>query len=165
MEGLSKKELKVISFLEFHEMFFFIRSDIKQFFRNVNEMNVYLHRLRKKGRIIKLNKTKYYLIPIKAFKGHWSEHPFIIIDEIFNGKDYFIGGMAAANYYRLIEQIPTKIEVYSSKKQGNKKFFNFTILFRRIRSLNPRDYVKKELKKHTFIIASNKKIEKWLKSR
>nr|MBA4404770.1 hypothetical protein [Nanoarchaeum sp.] len=128
-------------------------------------MNVYLYRLKKKGRIIKLNKTKYYLIPVKAFKGHWSEHPFIIVDEIFNGKDYYISGMAAAHYWGLIEQIPTQIEVHCTKKQGVKQVFNFKIIFKRVRLIKPKDFVKQKIKEHTFFIESKKRVEKWLKSR
>ncbi|MEM5802275.1 MAG: hypothetical protein QXQ18_02745 [Candidatus Aenigmatarchaeota archaeon] len=165
MKGISRKEMNVISFLELNEMFFFTRNNIKQFFKNENEMNVYLHRLKQKGRIIKLNKTKYYLIPIRAFKGYWSEHPFIIVDEIFNGKDYYIGGMAAAHYWGLIEQIPTQIEVFCTKKQGSKRIFNFTIIFKRVRSINEKDFVKREIRGHGFFIASKKKVKEWLKSR
>jgi predicted transcriptional regulator of viral defense system len=164
MNGISKKELDIISMLELNEKFFFTRDDIKQFFKNDNEMNVYIHRLSRKGRIIKLNKTKYYLIPIRAFKGHWSEHPFVIIDEIFNGKDYYITGMAAAHYWGLIEQIPTKIQVCCTKKQGTKKIFNFTIIFKRVRSLNAKDFVRRKIKGHDFLIASKRKVEEWLKS-
>jgi hypothetical protein len=140
--------------LELDEKFSFTRDDIRHFFKNDNEMNVYIHRLIKKGRIIKLNKTKYYLIPVRAFKGHWSEHPFIVIDEIFNGKDYYISGMAAA-----------QIEVRCTKKQGIKKIFNFTIIFKRVRSLNAKDFVKRKIKGHSFLIASKRKVEEWPKSR
>jgi predicted transcriptional regulator of viral defense system len=165
MSGLSKKEIEIISMLELNEKFFFTRDDIRRFFKNDNEMNVYIHRLIKKGRIIKLNKTKYYLIPIRAFRGHWSEHPFIVIDEIFNGKDYYISGMAAAHYWGLIEQIPTQIEVRCTKKQGIKKIFNFTIIFKRVRSLSAKDFVKRKIKGHSFLIASKRKVEEWLKSK
>lgn len=165
MEGISKKEIDIVSMLELNEKTFFTRKDIKRFFRNDNEMNVYIHRLKKKGRIIKLSKRKYYLIPVRAFKGHWSDHPFIVVDEIFNGKDYFITGMAAAHYWGLIEQIPTQIEVHCTKKQGVKRIFNFTIIFKRIRSLSTKDFVVRKIKGHNFLIASRKKVEKWLKSR
>ena len=163
MEGLSKKELEIVSFLELKEKFFFTKEDVKQFFRNENEMNVYIHRLKKKRRIFRLNKAKYCLIPVRAFKGHWSEHPFIVIDEIFNGKDYYISGMAAAHYWGIIEQIPTQIEARTTKKQGFMKVFNFRIIFKRTRSLSPGDFVKRKIKGHGFLIASRKVVE-WVKS-
>lgn len=164
MEGISKKEIDMISMLELKEKFFFTREDIRQFFRNDNEMNVYIHRLKNKGRIIRINRAKYYLIPVRAFKGHWSEHPFIVIDEIFNGKDYYIAGMAAAHYWGLIDQIPAQIEARCTKKQGKKKIFNFTIIFKRVRSLNATDFVKQKIKGHDFRIRA-KKESKWQISR
>ncbi len=164
MKGISKKEINMISMLELKEKFFFTREDIRQFFKNDNEMNVYIHRLKEKGRIIRINRTKYYLIPVRAFKGHWSEHPFIVIDEIFNGKGYYISGMAAAHYWGLIDQIPAQIEARCIKKQGKRKIFNFTIIFKRTRSLNAKDFVKQKIKGHDFNIVSKKEIE-WKMSR
>lgn len=164
MKGISRKEIDMISVLELKEKFFFTREDIRQFFRNDNEMNVYIHRLKKKGRIIRINKAKYYLIPVRAFRGYWSEHPFIVIDEIFNGKDYYISGMAAAHYWGLIDQIPAQIEVCCTKKQGKRKIFNFTIIFRRVRSLNAKNFVKQKIKGHDFNIITKKEIE-WQISR
>ncbi len=165
MKGISNREIEIVSFLEFDDKFFFTRNDIKHFFRNSNEMNVHIHRLKKKGRIVKLNKTKYYLIPVRAFKGHWSEHPFIIVDELFNGKDYYIGGMAAAHYWGLIEQIPTQVEVCCTKKQGSKKIFNFAIVFKRVRPASMKDFVRREIKGHSFYVASKARVNAWLKSR
>lgn len=164
MMGLSKKEIDMVSFLELNEKFFFTRDDIRKFFRNENEMNVYIHRLKEKGRIVKLSRRKYYLIPVRAFKGHWSEHPFIIIDEMFNGKDYYIGGAAAAHYWGLIEQIPTQIVVYCTKKQGAKRLFNFKIIFKRVRRLDAKNFAKRKIKGHDFFIAKKSVVEKWLTS-
>lgn len=120
-KGISEKELKFISELEFKEKYFFTRSEIKHHFASENEMSVYLHNLMKKGRIIKLNQKKYYLIPIKAKSGGWAEHPFIVIDEIMNGEKYCIVGKAAAYYWKLIDQIPFEYRVYNSKRHGIKK--------------------------------------------
>lgn len=161
MKGISSKEIKVISWLELENKRFFTKKDIKQFFKNKNEMNVYIHKLKRKKRIIRINKDKYYLIPIKAYKDRWAEHPFIIIDEIFNGKDYFIGGKAAAHYWGHIEQIPTEIDVYSTKKQGSRKIFGVKINFRRTTKKNMKGFVTKKINDHEFIIANRKKSLKW----
>jgi len=161
MKGLSAKEIEVISYLELENKRFFTRDDIKRFFKNKNEMSVYIHKLKNKKRIIKLNKTKYYLVPIKAFRGHWSEHPFIIVDEIFNGKDYFIGGKAAAYYWGFIQQIPTEIDVYSTKRQGSKEIFGVRIRFIRTSKKNMRGFVKRTVKGHSFIIANKKRSKEW----
>ena len=160
-KGISSKEIEVISYLELEEKRFFNKSDIRRFFKNKNEMGVYIHKLKNKKRIIRINKDKYYLIPIKAYQGYWSEYPFIVIDEIFNGKDYFIGGKAAAHYWHYIEQIPNEIDVYTTKKQGRRDIFNFTIRYRRTTKRNMRGFVIKKIKSHKFIIADKKRALEW----
>lgn len=165
MAGLSGKEIGVVSFLELNEKFFFTRNDVKRFFRNYNELSVHLHILRKKGRIIKLNRSKYYLIPVKAFKGHWSEHPFIVIDEIFDGKNYFIGGFAAAHYWKLIDQIPTKTEVYCTSNSAVKEFFHHKIVFKRLRKRRITGFERREIKGHGFNILAREKVKEWLESK
>ncbi len=165
MNGLSGKEIEIVSFLELDEKFFFTRKDIKRFFKNYNEVSVYLHKLKNKGRIIKLNKSKYYLIPVKAFKGYWSEHPFIIVDEIFNGKNYYINGYAAAHYWKLIDQIPTKTEVYCTNKRGAREIFNHKIVFKTLRKHRITGFERKQIKGHGFNIATKKKVKEWLKSK
>lgn len=161
-KGLSEKELSFISKLELDEKYFFTRDDIKDNFTSINEMNVYLYRLKKKGRIIKLNKTKYFLIPIKAVNSKWSEHPFILIDEIMNGKDYCIVGKAAAYYWKLIEQIPFEFQAYNTKKQKLMNIFHARICFIKRRKKNIPEGVVKSIYGHNFIIASKKESRKWI---
>ena len=165
MEGLSSKEIEIVSYLELNESFFFTKKEILRFFNNKNDLGVYLHRLKKKGRIVKLTNEKYYLIPVRAFRGYWSEHPFIIIDEMFNGKDYVIRGMAAAHYWSLVEQIPTTIEVQCMNRQGERTIFNFTIIFKRTRKNGLQRAVIRKVKGHSFRIAPREDVMEWLNSR
>lgn len=160
-KGLSEKELKFISKLELKGKYFFTREDIKDNFTNDNEMNVYLHRLKKKGRIIKLNKSKYFLIPIKAVNSKWSEHPFILIDEIMNGKDYCIVGKAAAHYWKLIDQIPREYQVYNTKKHSLINIFHTNINFKKRRRKNLPKNTRRRIYNHLFIIATKKAAKKW----
>ncbi|MBU2639459.1 MAG: hypothetical protein KKG75_01990 [Nanoarchaeota archaeon] len=161
-KGLSEKELKFISKLELKENYFFTRNDIKDNFKTINEMNVYLHRLKKKERIIKLNKTKYFLIPIKAVNNKWSEHPFILIDEMMNSKNYCIVGKAAAFYWKLIEQIPREYEVYNTKKHGKITIFHTDIYFKKRRKKNFPEYEERNIYNHKFIIATRKEAKRWI---
>ena len=158
-KGLSDKEMKVVSYLELEEKMFFAKKGIRKFFKSENEVNVYIYKLKKKGRIVRINKRKYYLIPVRAYKG-WAEHPFIVADEIFNGKGYYIGGKAAANYWGLIDQIPTVIDVFSTKRQGTKRILGSVFKFRRVRKmLKP---VKRKIKNHNFLIAPKKECKRWI---
>ncbi len=159
MKGISGKEMKVVSFLELEGKRFFRREDIRDFFTSDNEMNVYLHRLRKKDRIVKLNRDKYYLVPIKAYEGKWSEHPFVVVDEMFEDVEYCIGGKAAAYHWNLIDQIPTQVDVFSRTRQGEKEIFDFTVKMRRVRKLP--DYTKEETDGHRFFVATEEESKKW----
>tara|TARA_Y100000310_G_scaffold239918_1_gene243712 strand:- start:2763 stop:3254 length:492 start_codon:yes stop_codon:yes gene_type:complete len=161
-QSLSERELAFISKLELKKRYFFTRNDIRDNFTSDNEMNVYIHRLKKKKRIIKLNKTKYFLIPIKAIKSKWSEHPFIIIDEIMNGKNYCIVNKAAAHYWKLIDQIPFEYIVYNTTKQKTVTIFNARIKFTRRRKKNFPETTIKKIHNHQFIIATKKESKKWI---
>ena len=165
MEGLSKKETEIIAELEFKEHYYFTREDIKHHFQKDSQMRHTLHKLLKKERIVSLNKNKYYLITIKARKGKWADDSFIIADEVCNGKDYFIGGWAAANYYRLTDQIPMKIEVYTTKRQGTKKIINTTFIFRRTTKEKTARAITKHIMRHPFKIINKKEAEQWLRGR
>lgn len=165
MKGISKKEIEIISELEFDEKYFFTSSDINKHIKNKMQRYNIIKSLLKKKRIIKLNRNKYFLIPIRAKSGGWSEHPFIIIDEIFNGKDYFIGGVAAANYWKLIEQIPFEFDVYTTKRQGKIEIFNARIIFHRTTENRIKNAIKRKKYEHNFLIQSKKETKKWMKSR
>lgn len=160
-KGLSEKELSFISRLELKQKYFFTRKEIRKYFTSDNEMGVYLHRLKKKGRILKLNQSKYYLIPIKAVKGKWSEHPFILIDEIMNGKEYCIVGQAAKHYWKLIDQIPFEYEVVNTKRHTEVTIFNARIKFKKRRKEDIPKGLIKEIYKHTFKILTKKEAKEW----
>ena len=159
---LSEKELEFISRFELRGKTYFTREDIKRYFNSDNEMNVYLHRLRKKRRIIKLNQSKYMLIPVKAVNMNWSEHPFIIIDEMMNGKDYCIVGKAAAYYWKFIDQIPFVYEIYNTKMHKEIEIFHAKLKFKKRRVINLPKRVTKKIKNHNFIIATKEETKKWI---
>lgn len=165
MKGLSKKEIELISELEFSKKYYFSRENIAHHFKKRSQLNHTIHKLLQKKRIISLNKNKYYLIPIKAKRGKWADNPFIIADEMFDGKDYFIGGWAAANYWQITDQIPMKIEVYTTKRQGKCNILNTSFIFRRTTKKRINSAVEKKIANHVFRIQSEKDTKKWIKSR
>jgi len=165
IRSLSQKEVEIIAWLEFYQKYFFTIKDISQFFKNKKQRYNIIQKLIQKKRIINLNKEKYYLIPIKARTGGWSEDSFILADEIFNGKDYFIGGWSAANYWRLTDQIPFWVEVFTTKRQGKKEILNTRFIFRRTTPEKIKKAIIKKLNKHPFKIMSRREMKKWMKSR
>lgn len=165
IKSLSAQEVRIISDLEFKQKYYFTKDDIKDFFENQSKLNYTIHRLITKKRIVKLNRNKYYLVPIKARTGKWTDDSFIIADEIFNSKDYYIGGWAAANYWRLTEQIPMKIEVYTNKRNGTMKILSNTFIFRKTTPRRINNAVIKKSNAHIFRILSKKEAKEWMKLR
>jgi predicted transcriptional regulator of viral defense system len=165
MNSLSKKEMEIIANFEFEQKYFFTRKDIKPFFEKEQQMNDFIFGLKKKSRIIRINRSKYYLIPIKARSGGWSEHAYIIADEICNGKEYFIGGWAAAKYWGLTEQIPVQIDIYTTRRQGKYKIMNTRFVFHRTTKQKINTAINKEVEKHRFIILNKEDAKKWMKQR
>lgn len=165
MKGISKKEIEIISWLEFHNKYFFTSEDIDKFVSNKTQRYNVVKNLLRKQRIVKLNRTKYYLVPIKAKSGHWSEHSFILADEICNGKDYFIGDWSAANYWRLTDQIPFVIGVYTTRRQGKISVMSSKILFHRTSKKMIERAVTRTIQDHLFRILSKEDSKKWMKLR
>lgn len=165
MEGLSKKEIEIVSWLEFHKKYFFSSGDIDNFSKNKAQRYNLVKNLIKKNRIVKLNRTKYYLIPIKAKSGSWSEHPFVIADEACNGKDYFIGGWAAANFWEITDQVPMQIDIYTTKRQGKIKVLNTRLLFHRTTKKRTENAAIRNIEGHSFKIENKKDSKKWMKSK
>lgn len=163
MEGLSKKELELISSLEFDKKYFFTAADVDTFVKNKTQRYNVIKHLIKKKRIIKLNKRKYYLIPIKAKTGGWSEDPFLVIDEMMDGKNYFVGGWAAANYWRLTDQIPFQYDVYTTKRQGRVTIFHARIVFHRTTKKRITSSVVEKVAHHSFRLAAQPEMKAWIK--
>ncbi|MBU1201895.1 MAG: hypothetical protein KJ583_06330 [Nanoarchaeota archaeon] len=165
MKGLSQKETQIIAELEFSRKYYFTREDIAHHFEKDSSMRHTIHKLIQKERIISLNKNKYYLVPIKAKTGKWADEAFIIADEVMNGKEYYIGGWAAANYWRLTDQIPVKIEVYSLKRFGKTTFLNTPFIFRKTSEKKLKQTVTKRITGHIFKILNKEETKKWISKR
>ena len=165
MKGLSKKEIEIISELEFYKKYFFESSDIDKFVANKGQKYHTIKKLIQKERIVKLNKSKYYLVPIKAKSGKWGVHEFILADEICNGKDYYIGGWSALNYWQLTDQIPMQVDIYTTRRQGRTKILNIRVIFHRTSERRIEKAVEREIEGHKFKIISKEEAEKWIKSK
>ena len=165
MKGLSKQEIKVIAELEFYQKYYFTKEDIKHHFIEEKNIKDFIYHLQKKGRIFRINRKKYYLVPIKAKSGKWTDHPFIIADQMCDSKDYFIGGWAAANYWHLTEQVPMQADVYTTRRQGKVQILNNRIVFHRTSKKRIARAVLEKIMDKTFRILSKEEAKEWMKSR
>ena len=166
IEGLSKNEIKAVADLEFSKKYFFRKADISQHFKNRKQLSNTLFTLKKKGRILKLGRDKYYLVPIKARKGMWFESPIIITDEMMDGKDYFIGGWYAAHYWHLTDQVPMQVDIFTTRRQGKTKVMNMRFVFHRTTKKRiERESIKGTTEGHEFRIMSKEESRRWMRPR
>ena len=165
MKGLSAREVAIAAWLEFRQRYFFTGRDIARFTKTRTRQYNTIKSLVRKRRVVKLNRTKYYLVPIRAAGGRWSEHPFIIADEMCNGADYFIGGWSAASYWGLTGQVPLQTDVYTTRRQGKKKVLSAAVVFHRTSPQRLRRSVRRELHGHAFNVLSKEETKRWLESR
>src|SRR3989338_4131075 len=161
MESLSKKELELIADLEFQKKYYFTTNDIQNHFNDKKQLTNTLYRLRKKERIIKLNQKKYYLVPIKARYGKWVDNPLIVADEICNGENYVIGGWYAAYYWKLTDQIPMQVDIYTTKKQGKMNVLNKRFVFHRSTAKKVNRAVIQRIENHSVRILPKKESQQW----
>jgi predicted transcriptional regulator of viral defense system len=162
MVNLSDRAITVISNLEFKKKYYFLKEDIRKHFSSDKQLYDFIYNQRKNERIIKLNKNKYFLIPIKARFRKWTDNPLIVADEIMNGSNYYVGGWYAAKYWKLTEQIPMQIDIYSTKKFGKMKIMNKKYVFHRIRIKALEKGIKKNIEGHQFIILKKNETQKWI---
>ena len=94
--------------MEFKNKSYFTTKDIEHLIPTKSQIKDVIYAMRKKGRIVSLNKNKYFIVPMKSRIGSWTDEPFVIADEMMNSSNYYIGGWASANYWRLTDQIPSK---------------------------------------------------------
>ena len=165
IKSLSEQEVRVIADLEFREKRFFTREDVKHHFDSISKISYFIHRLKTKKRIVKLNRNKYYLIPFQSRTGRWSEEAFIIADEMMNSKNYYLGGWTSAYYWKLTDQVPMKIEIYTNKRGGFAKILTETFIFKKTTQKRITNSVTKKIKGHQFKILSKSESKKWIQSK
>ena len=163
--GLSNLEIRLASELEFRKKYYFTRNDIARLFENKKQLSNTIFGLRKKERVIKLNRSKYYFVPVKARTGKWVDEIAVAVDEILDGKDYFIGGWFAANYWRFTNQTPMQVDVYTTRRQGKMNLFNTRIVFHRTSRKSLAKAARQETNQHYFFVINRKEAGKWMKSK
>lgn len=77
-----------------------------------------LKRLKKKKRVIPLQKGIYLFAPLKSGKeGHWSEDAFLVAKKLAGKENYYIGFLSAMNHYGMTEQIPVIVHVVLTRQK------------------------------------------------
>jgi len=106
-------ELKLLFELEQRKNFIFTFAEAKSILKSSDaSVKNIIKRLKKKKRIIRLQKGTYLFAPLKSGKeGYWSENAFIVVPYLVRTDQYYIGFLSAMNYWGMTEQIPQTVYV------------------------------------------------------
>lgn len=82
-----------------------------------------LHRLTLKGRIQRIKRGYYILVPARAgYQTSWTEHVFSFLNGILD--EYYVGYWTALNYWQMTEQIPRTIFIATRKRRRDFTYNN-----------------------------------------
>lgn len=115
-KNLSKDEIYLISRAEFEKQELITTQFVQKLFPDKNKASRVLVFLTKKGRLLRLEKGKYVLVPIKAPNQQWMPSEFVIADLWMGDAPYYIGYFTMYNYWGFTEQIPRTIFVLNTAK-------------------------------------------------
>jgi len=96
-----------------------------------NALKLILFRLEKAGRIERIEKGKYIIIPLGNEKGKYTLHEFVIASKLI--KNYSIAYWSALNYYGFTEQIPTTVFVQTTERKKKTSLQVFGVKYRFVR--------------------------------
>lgn len=118
--SLSRKEMEVLSRLEYEDIRIISRNYLVKIVKNIRRANKLIYNLRRKGRLRYIGMKKYLVVPIRAPYQQWKENEYLIADALMEGKDYYIGYNNMFNFYGFTPQISQTIFIlnlkYSKKK-------------------------------------------------
>lgn len=136
-KNLSKDELYLISRAEFEKQKLITTRFAQRLFPDKNKASRVLVFLTRKGRLIKIEKGKYILVPIKAPNQQWMPNEFVVAALWMGETPYYVGYFTMYNYWGFTEQIPRTIFVLNTAKSCKKEVSG--IRYQAVK-INPRKY-------------------------
>ncbi len=119
--NLSKDEIYLISRAEYEKQKLITTEFARKLFPDKNKASRVLVFLAKKGRIIRIEKGKYILVPIKAPNQQWMPNEFIVASLWMGKTPYYIGYFTMYNYWGFTDQIPRTIFILNTGKSSRKE--------------------------------------------
>jgi predicted transcriptional regulator of viral defense system len=75
-----------------------------------------LEKLKRKGRLIKIERGKYFIVPIKSPDQLWSPNEFLTAKYWMGDAPYYIGYFSMFNYWGFTDQVPQTVFILNTKK-------------------------------------------------
>lgn len=119
-KNLSKDELYLISRAEYEKQKLITTEFVQKLFPDKNKASRVLVFLTQKGRLIRIEKGKYVLVPIKAPNQQWMPNEFIVASLWMGDIPYYIGYFTMYNYWGFTDQVPRTVFVLNTGKSSKK---------------------------------------------
>lgn len=119
-KGLSKDELYLISRAEFEKQKLITSEYVRSTFKSYSKAAKVLANLNRKGRLVQIERGKYFVVPIKSPDQLWTPNEFVTAKYWMGDIPYYIGYFSMYNYWGFTEQIPQTVFVLNIKKSRTK---------------------------------------------
>jgi len=116
--NLSRDEIYLISRVEYEKQKLITTAYVRGLYAESNKASKVIASLLRKKRLIRIEKGKYLLVPIKAPNQQWTPNEFIVAALWMGDTPYYIGYFTMYNYWGFTEQVPQTIYVLNTKKFG-----------------------------------------------
>jgi predicted transcriptional regulator of viral defense system len=114
--NLSKDEIYLISRVEYEKQKLITTAYARGLYNDSNKASKIIASLLRKKRLIRIEKGKYLLVPIKAPNQQWVPNEFVVAALWMGNNPYYIGYFTMYNYWGFTDQIPQTIYVLNTKK-------------------------------------------------
>jgi predicted transcriptional regulator of viral defense system len=119
-KGLSKDELYLISRAEYEKQKLLTNEYARKVFGDPKKAANTLDKLKRKGRLIQIERGKYFVVPIKSPNQLWSPNEFITAKYWMGNTPYYLGYFGMYNYWGFTEQIPQTVFILNTGKSRTK---------------------------------------------
>jgi predicted transcriptional regulator of viral defense system len=119
-KGLSKDEIYFISRAEYESQKTITTAFSRKVFPDKIKASDILTSLKKKGRILCIEKGTYLIVPIKAPNQRWTPNEYLVAALWLQDIPYYIGYASAYNYWGFTEQIPQNLTILNTQRSLKK---------------------------------------------
>lgn len=122
--NLKKEELYLISRAEYEKRKLITSDFARKLFPQPQIAAAVLDSLARKGRLIQLQRGKYFLVPIKAPNQQWMPNEFVVAALWMGDIPYYIGYFTIYHYWGFTDQIPQMVFILNTRRNAEAKIGN-----------------------------------------
>jgi len=118
---LRKEELYLISRAEYEKQKLITTAFAHKLFPQSQIAAAVLDSLCRKGRLIKLQRGKYILVPIKAPNQQWMPNEFVVASLWMGTIPYYVGYFVMYHYWGYTDQVPQTVHILNTRHNAETK--------------------------------------------